>query len=110
MKLPYKPTNVFHRHGGKIAEVTRIKIQKERPSGGYSRDAWYFIGAVKWSDGSGSCDSHPIDPQCLCYEDEIGRAEVDALLGVMHSHLLEHGEWRESKPQGWYATRKAKPG
>jgi hypothetical protein len=105
MQLPYKPTNVFHRHGGKITEVTEIRHQTEKPSDGYSRDAWYFMGRVQWDDGSGSDDRlHPIDPPMLCSDTPEGHAEISALGDVMMKYLSGHGEWSKSKPhQGWYA-------
>ena len=109
MQLPYRPTNVFHRHGGKIVEVVEIRIQKEKPSGGYSRDAWYFMGRVKWNDGSGSDDKLcPIDMPMLCTDTPYGHVEINGLSDLMMAYLNEHGEWRKSKPQGWYAHRETK--
>ena len=109
MQLPYKPTNVLlHRHGGKILEITEMRHQMDKPSGGYSRDSWYFMGRVQWEDGSGSTDKlSPIDVPMLCAETESGRQEINALCGLMMDYLGKHGEWSdEGKHKGWYANRK----
>jgi hypothetical protein len=111
MKLPYKPTAVYHRHGGKILEVTEIRHQTEKPSGGYSRDAWYFMGRVRW-DGSGTGDKlRPIDMPMLCSDTPEGQDEIRGLSDLMMAYLREHGEWFETNPhKGWYAHRRARPG
>ena len=108
MELPYKPTNVLHRHGGKITEVTEIRHQIGKPRDGYSTDAWYFMGKVEWRDGSGSDKLHPIDVPCLCSDTDAGMAEIRDLSALVMDYLREHGEWRESKPEGWYAHRSEK--
>jgi hypothetical protein len=111
MKLPYKPINVLHRHGGKILELTEIRHQTEKPSGGYSRDAWYFMGRVQWDDGSGTGDKlHPIDMAMLCSDTQEGQQEINGLSDLMMAYLKANGEWRESKPQGWYAHDRKRPG
>lgn len=112
MQLPYKPQSLFHSFGGRILEITKIVVQTERPSGGHSRDFWYFIGKIEWNDGSGKPDTlHPIDMYLLCCDDDTGRAEVRALSDLMMAHLNEHGVWNDKGPhQGWYANRSAKPG
>jgi hypothetical protein len=105
MQLPYKPTNVLHRHGGKILELTEIRHQTDKPSGGYSRDAWYFMGRVQWGDGKGDTNRlHPIDVPCLCSDTEEGMNEIRAISDLVMDYLHEHGEWCEGKPhEGWYA-------
>jgi len=111
MKLPYKPTNVYHRHGGAILEVTSIRHQTDKPRDGRSRDAWYFMGRVKWRDGSGDESKlHPIDAPMMCADTDEGHAEIRGLSELMMEYLREHGDWcgRGSKHEGWYAHRKAK--
>jgi hypothetical protein len=112
LQLPYKPINVLHRHGGKILEVTEMRHQTEKPSGGYSNDAWYFMGRVRWEDGSGGGDKlHPIDVPMLCSDTPEGQQEISALCELTMAYLHENGEWFDSKPhEGWYAHRRARPG
>lgn len=109
MQFPFKPTAVFHKHGGRILEVTGIAHQVEKPRNGYSQDAWWFVGRVEWSDGSGSPDKlHPIDAPMLCADTPEGHAEINAMGDLMMAYLREHGEWRDAKPRGWYAHRPTK--
>lgn len=110
MQLPYKPKNVMHRNGGKILEVTEIRIQLEKPTEGNSRDCWYFMGRVQWNDGSGQADKlHPIDMYSLCADDQAGQAEITELGAVMMAYLKEHGVWNDKGPhRGWYAHRTEK--
>lgn len=107
IQLPYTPTNVLHRHGGRILELTSIKHQADKPSGGYSRDSWYFMGRVQWDDGSGDVSKQrPIDMQRLCSDNAAGGDEIRGLSDLMMEYLREHGEWSEGKPhEGWYAHR-----
>jgi hypothetical protein len=109
MQLPYTPTNVLHRHGGRILEIVGIKHQTDKPRDGYSSDAWYFTGRVKWNDGSGDeSKPQPIDAPMLCSDTEQGAAEIRELSDLMMVYLREHGTWcdAKSKHEGWYAHRK----
>ena len=109
IQLPFVPTDVLHRHGGRILEITGIKHQVDRPRDGRSMDAWYFVGRVRWGDGSGDeSKPSPIDAQMLCTDTEAGKADILALSSLMSDYLAKHGEWRKTKPEGWYAHRKAK--
>lgn len=108
MKLPYTPVNVLHRHGGKILEITGIKHQVDKPRDGRSMDSWWFVGRVKWEDGSGSeAKESPIDVPMLCSDTESGMDEIRGLSDLMMDYLKTHGEWHEhGKHEGWYAHRK----
>ena len=108
MQLPYKPINVFHRHGGTIVEITGIRHQADKPRGGYSTDYWEWTGRVQWGDGSGDANREThIDPGCLCSDTPEGGQEISDLCGLMMDYLREHGEWFEAgKHRGWYAHRK----
>lgn len=111
IQLPYTPTNVCHRHGGTVLEITGIKHQTDKPRDGRSMDAWYFIGRVSWDDASGDTKTTvPIDVPMLCSDTDAGLAEIHDLTEVMMAYLREHGEWCDSKSkhEGWFAHRKAK--
>lgn len=107
MQFPFKPQHIVHRHGGKIVEIKSMTHQVNKPSGGYSMDGWWFVGDVEWSDGTKSVN-HPIDPPMLCIDgdNDAGRQEVSALREAMMGYLRDNGEWREAKPQGWYANNR----
>jgi hypothetical protein len=103
MNFPFKPKHLLHRHGGRITAIYSMRHQVNKPRDGRSLDGWWYIGDVEWSDGTKSA-MHPIDPPCLCYEDDAGHAEVVQLGDAMMNYLREHGEWRRAKPEGWYAN------
>ena len=110
MKLPYKPTSLEHRHGGKILEIVEIKHQADKPRDGHSTDSWYFIGRVQWDDGSGDPTKlSPIDMLCICADSPEGHDEINTLSTLMMDYLNEHGEWCEKgSHKGWYAHRKVR--
>ena len=100
MDFPFKPQHVVHRLGGKIVVVHGLRHQVNKPRDGRSLDAWWYVGDVEWFDGTKSTN-HQIDPPMLCFDGE--RKDWDALSDAMMDYLREHGEWRRSKPEGWYA-------
>jgi len=106
MTLPIELRYTYHKYGGRIIRITRIGHTCDKPEDGRSRDYWYFIGDVNWSDGTMS-DNIEIPPYALCYEDEQHRDEVLALSELMSDYLLKHGDWyrdEKCKHQGWYAN------
>lgn len=110
MQLPVDLKHVLHKHGGRIVRITKFTHETAKPTGGRSRDIWFFIGDVEWFDrgeqkGGKSTDLE-IMPYSLCYESEENRAEIDQLIDHMNEYLREHGEWcdSESKHEGWYAN------
>jgi hypothetical protein len=107
MQFPYEPKTVDHAHGGKIVKVYGTAHKIDKPSGGYSRDYWFFDCDVLWND-SGKVCRHEVEPFKLCAEDGGKNPEIRALSEAMDAHLRTHGEWREAKPQGWCAHRKVK--
>lgn len=107
MQFPFEPKTVDHAHGGKIVKVYGVSHRTNKPSGGYSRDYWFFDCDVLWHD-SGKVHRHEVEPFKLCAEEGGANSEIRELNQAMSDYLMEHGEWREAKPQGWYAHRKAK--
>jgi len=102
--------HVHHKHGGQITSVTGIGHHLDKPSDGYSRDYWFFIGDVTWRDGGNSVGIE-IAPWAVCYVDGEPRDEVDALMSALNKYLQAHGDWceRKSGHEGWYAHRPAVP-
>ena len=107
MQFPYEPKTVDHCHGGKIVKVYGPAHKIDRPRGGYSRDYWFLDCDVLWVNTGKTC-RHEVEPFKLCAEEGHANPEIRELCDAMAAYLQEHGEWRESKPQGWYAHRKAK--
>lgn len=112
--FPFKPTKLFHRHGGQITTVYGVGHTCDKPSEGRSRDYWFYRAEVKWNDGSTS-ERAEVAPYAVCIDgDEAdGKAEYDVLSDALNAYLLANGEWcdRKSKHEGWYANeRPAKRG
>lgn len=81
-----------HRNGGKITAITHIGHETYK---GVAN--WFFVGDVKWSDGSES-KAHQIHPGALCYENEADRKGVlEPLLVKMNAYLGTAGDWHEQK-------------
>lgn len=105
MKLPYIPTALFHKWGGEILKIHRIGHHLDEPEDGRSRDYWFYVCDVKWSDGSGRSDQCELPPQLLCYGNDEGFEEVKALSDELHRYLCEHGDWDVNGLKGWSARR-----
>jgi len=105
MKLPVELKNTMHNNGGQITSIASIAHEVNKPEHGRSHDVWWFVGDVKWGDGTSSKNLE-IAPWALCCDDD--RAEVLALSELMSDYLHEHGEWcdRDSKHEGWYANER----
>lgn len=105
--------HTFHKHGGRITKLERIAHECAKPTGGHSRDIWFFVGSVEWRDG-GKSEGLEIAPWAICHDpdDEEGRAEVDSVLEALNVYLLEHGEWfndGKTRHEGWYAAVRPEP-
>lgn len=121
-------STVEHKAGGKVLRITGIGHETARPQDGRSQDVWFYLGDVKWFDGSRSL-ALEISPNHLCNPGP----ELDALGEALSDYLLAFGEWRDraardqSTPQsgkragrgsrtpeqqvtrGWLATDRAAP-
>lgn len=101
---------ILHRHGGEITAITGIGHHT------YNGVAeWYFIGNVRWQDGSQSV-AREIGPNLVCYDDESpgSKERVHAAMAALSMYLVDQGEhherkskrdgrvyfWTPTKPQG----------
>lgn len=109
MKLPYAPKKVFHKHGGRVLEITAIGHALDKARDGHSRDYWHYFGRVKWNDGTGGQRQLEIAPWALCADCPEGQAEINELSALMNEYLAANGTWSDKGPhRGWYAHRKKK--
>jgi hypothetical protein len=103
MELPVDLSNTFHKFGGKITRIESIHHEKNKPEDGFSRDHWWFVGDVDWTEGD-KTEGYEIAPYHLCHGEV--RGEVDALLELLSNYLCEHGTWNyDGDPRGWTAHR-----
>ncbi len=110
MEFPVNLKYTYHKHGGNITRITSIGHGEDKPQDGRSRDYWFFVGEVKWNDGTKS-KGIEIAPWAVCYHDEEKKNEVLELMAELNDYLAKHGKWyRGSKSghEGWYATRSKK--
>lgn len=112
MQFPYTPKYLYHRHGGKITHIRCIAHfeDKRTPKAKRSRDYWYFICRVEWSDKTVSTEAE-VPPNLFSYDSDnevASNAEINELLGEMNDYLIVNGNWNEDK--GWCANRGAKLG
>jgi hypothetical protein len=104
MELPTNLIHTLHKHRGRITRIDSIHHSVDPPENGYSRDTWFFLGDVEWSDG-GKSELIQIHPSLLCY-DKDHREEVFELSEMMAKYLAENGTWdHEKRPRGWNANR-----
>lgn len=83
---------LMHRHGGEILAVHAV---------GHDTDAgvadWFFIGDVKWNDGTSS-NATRIAPFCLGHDSTPdGEALCNEMHGALTQYLGEVGEWHGQK-------------
>jgi hypothetical protein len=106
--FPFTPTAIEHRHGGTITLITGIGHTVNRPTQCRSRDVWYFVGDVTWSDATRS-KGVQILPNLVCYGSaQSSKAQVDDLMNALNDYLTTHGQWceRASRHEGWYANKR----
>jgi hypothetical protein len=106
--LPVELSHTHHKHGGRILRIEKIAHEIAKPSDGRSRDIWFFIGDVSWSDG-GLSSGHEIAPWALAYGDNRDGAqkEINQLSQLLNEYLLAHGKFYEDGPhEGWYANNR----
>ena len=110
MEFPVELKATEHRNGGRIVRVYGVAHACDKPADGRSRDWWWFVGDVEWSDGTKSAKTE-IPPYALCCDSPDGHDEVCKLSEAMSEYLNERGEWcdRDSKHEGWYATERPTP-
>lgn len=108
VNFPIRPTTLDHKHSGKITEIHGISHREDRPKDGYSRDYWFFVADVEWSDGSKS-QKTVVQPFAVCCDEPGENDELKCVMKALDEYLREHGEYFDGKPhQGWYAHRKTK--
>ena len=85
-------TTLLHRHGGTIASLSAIA------HGTHNGVAtWYFIGHVKWRDGTYSTQAQ-IPPNLLCHDDtDVSKAELSDYIDMLNAYLNDAGTWHEPK-------------
>lgn len=76
-----------HRHGGTITAVTHVAHETHKGVA-----SWFFIGSVKWDDGTES-QATQIDPHAVCGEP----AECGPLFEQLTTYLQDVGEWHDMK-------------
>ncbi len=107
LTFPFQPKAVFTKSGGTVIEIQGIEHKIDRPQMGYSRDYWYYLATIKWSDtGKTSEPRRHLYPYDLCADEGNGFEEIRQLSEAMMDYLHEHGEWRNTKPQGWTAHKR----
>jgi hypothetical protein len=110
MEFPVHLSTIGHHHGGKITCIYGCSHAIDKPQDGHSRDHWFFIADVQWSDGTKS-EKTEVPPYALCCDDLGKNPEIDGLMSAMNEYLSANGEWFDTgKHQGWYANRKTKLG
>lgn len=108
MQFPYTAEHLQHRSGSQIVSVLAPFHEEYKPRDGWSQDQWGFKCLVKWSD-TGKTTEADVYMAAICYDGtDDGHIEFGKLSAAMTAYLNEAGEWRQSKPQGWCAHRKAK--
>jgi hypothetical protein len=104
--FPYTPKRLFHKWGGEILCIHRVEHDIDKPDGGRSRDYWYYVCDVQWSDGSGRSVQCEVSPQLICYADDAGFEEVRALGDELLKYLSANGDWDVGGLKGWSAARR----
>lgn len=107
MQFPYTPKAVFTKNGGTVVEIQGVEHKVDRPQMGHSRDYWYYLATIKWSDtGKTSEPGRHLYAFDLCADDGNGFEEIRQLSEAMMDYLAKHGEWRKTAPEGWHATKR----
>lgn len=107
MRFPFTPEHLQHSSGSKILTVLAPFHEVHKPRDGYSQDAWGFECVVEWCD-TGKTSNASVYMSNISYDGtDEGHVEVCKVSAAMTAYLNDAGEWRQSKPQGWYAHRKA---
>lgn len=108
MQFPYSPDHLQHRSGSKIVSVLAPFHEEHKPRDGWSQDQWGFRCIVEWCDTHKTSEADVYMTGIVYDGTNEGCAEFGKLSAAMTAYLNEAGEWRQSKPQGWCAHRKAK--
>jgi hypothetical protein len=106
--FPFQPKAVFTKSGGTVIEIQGIEHKVDRPQMGHSRDYWYYLATIKWSDtGKTSEPGRHLYPYDMCTDTPEGHIEINALSEAMMDYLREHGTWKQdAAPRGWTATKR----
>lgn len=108
--FPMYPKTLKHKCGGAIKVIHGMSHKKEKPSGGRSRDYWFWICDVEWSDGHAS-ERFEVAPYQIVADDSTdNNPEIRDTGKAMNDYLYEHGDFNNygsgsKKPGGWYAHR-----
>lgn len=85
-------TGLKHRHGGDIVAVHAVGHETYK---GVAN--WFFVGDVKWDDGSESKRTR-ISPICLGHDgSEAGIARCNGLHAELSDYLVQRGTWHDMK-------------
>jgi hypothetical protein len=84
---------IFHRSGGEITAVKFIGHETYRKVAN-----WFFVGDVKWRDGSESKDCE-IAPHSFCHDgtDPAAKDRIDELMMQLNEYLQMAGTWHDNK-------------
>lgn len=84
------PPALLHRHGGQIEAITDVGHNTYKGVA-----SWFFIGRVRWQDGSYS-DAIDISPNLVCHDGTpASEARVRALMATLNDYLERAGTWHE---------------
>jgi hypothetical protein len=83
---------MMHRHNGVITAITGMGHSTYK---GVAH--WFFIGDIKWADGTES-KAREISPTMLCHDDtDADKQAVNTWLELLNEYLEENGMWHEPK-------------
>lgn len=83
-----------HRHGGRVIDISAIGHNTYKGVA-----SWFFVGHVKWQDGTESprCEIEPSALCCIAADGEPGLIECEAFHSGLNDYLREHGRWHDMK-------------
>jgi hypothetical protein len=99
---------MFHKSGGEVVSIDAIAHETYKGVAD-----WYFIGRVKWRDGSESAAAR-IEPWALCHDDtEESQSTVREWIARLNRYLQAKGVWhdmkhkRDGRAYSWTPTKPA---
>jgi hypothetical protein len=108
MQFPYSPKHLQHNSGSRITAIHALFHEQYPPIDGRSQDMWGATCQIEWRD-TGKVSEANVFMVNIGYDGTPeGHAEFCTLSALMVKYLTENGEWRDSKPEGWYAHRASK--
>jgi hypothetical protein len=87
--------HLFIKHGARITAVHAVAHSTYK---GVAE--WYFLGDLEWpkEDGGSVQANKEIMPFAVCYMDDAGKPECDAIMKALNDYLLDKGKWHKPKP------------